>query len=635
VSSILSHSLAHAAPAAASGGARLSITLGVLGVVYGDIGTSPLYAFKQSIVATGGLTEPHVLGVLSLMIWALLLVVTVKYVLVVMRADNRGEGGILAVMALALRSTSKRGRRHRLFLVVGLLGAALFYGDGVLTPAISVLSAIEGLSLIAPNLADYVVPVAVGLLLALFLLQRFGTARVGLLFGPVIAVWFAVLGLLGLLQVAQYPDILRAADPRHGLALLIGEPLHALAILGAVVLTVTGAEALYADLGHFGRRAIGGSWLRIVLPALLLNYLGQGALVLTDPAALVHPFYHLVPTWSLAPLVILASAATIIASQAVISGAFSLTQQAVQLGYLPRLRVRHTSAHAKGQVYVPAMNLLLMLGVLFVVLEFKSSEALATAYGIAVTGTMTFTAVLAAVAMYTAKRWPLWTVLPVFAGFLAVDLLFLGANLIKVVEGGWLPLAFGAIIYLLMMTWIAGRRRLLERRVAGAIPLEEFLAQGTVPKLGRVAGTAVYLVAEPRYAPTALLHNLKHNKVLHERVVLLGVQIEDVPRIANAERVAVERLQQGFHRVVARFGYLEEPSVPRVLALARARGLDCPPMESSFFVGREKVVVGRAPGMAAWRKQLFILMNRAMLNATDYFHLPPNRVVELGGQVEI
>ncbi len=611
------------------------MTLGVLGVVYGDIGTSPLYAFKQSILAAGGLSEAHVLGVLSLMIWALLLVVTVKYVLVVMRADNRGEGGILALTVLALHSASRRGRRHKLLLLLGLLGAALFYGDGVLTPAISVLSAVEGLEIIAPSLESYVVPVAVALLLALFLAQRFGTARVGLIFGPVIAVWFTVLGLLGLQQVVAHPDILRAVDPCHGLRLLLADPGQATAILGAVVLTVTGAEALYADLGHFGRRAIGATWLRVALPALLLNYLGQGALVLADPTALANPFYHLVPAWGLAPLVVLAALATIIASQAVISGAFSLTQQAVQLGYLPRLRVRHTSADAKGQVYVPLINGLLLLGVLFVVLAFKSSDALATAYGIAVTGTMTLTAILAAVAMRAVLRWSLWLVLPLFSLFLLVDLLFLGANLTKVVQGGWLPLAFGALVFLVMTTWIAGRRRLLQRRVAGAIPLEDFLGLPSVPKMRRVPGTAVYLVAEPRYTPTALLHNLKHNKVLHERVALLAVQVEDVPRIANAERVTVEHLAHGFHRIIARYGFLEEPHVPRVLALARAQDLDCAPMETSFFVGREKVAVGKAAGMATWRKKLFILLNRAMLNATDYFRLPPNRVVELGGQIEI
>lgn len=623
---------AHPAPAR---GLRLPATLAVLGIVYGDIGTSPLYAFKQSIAASGGLSEAHVLGVLSLMIWALILVVTVKYVLVVMRADNRGEGGILALTALALRGASKRGRRHRFYLLCGLLGAGLFYGDGVLTPAISVLSAVEGLTVVAPSLEPYVVPVAVALLLGLFLMQRFGTAGVGLLFGPVIALWFAVLALLGLLQIAQHPQILLAADPRHGIALLAGEPGHALAVLGAVVLTVTGAEALYADLGHFGRRAIGATWLRAVLPALLLNYLGQGALVLAEPAALANPFYLLAPAWGLVPMVLLATAATIIASQAVISGAFSLTQQAVQLGYLPRLRVRHTSADAKGQVYVPAMNALLLLGVLFVVLEFKSSEALASAYGIAVTGTMTFTAILAAVALPVVRGWRLHWVLPLFALFLAIDLVFLGANLLKVVEGGWLPLAAGAAIFLLMRTWIAGRRRLLEERHKHAVPLEDFLASRGPASLPRVTGTAVYLVAEPRFAPTALLHNLKHNKVLHERVVLLGVEVTDVPRVANAQRLTVEHLPLGFHRIVARFGYLEEPSVPRVLALARSDRLDFPAMQTSFFVGREKVSAGRARGMATWRKKLFILLNRAMLNATDYFRLPPNRVVELGGQVEI
>jgi len=627
---------ASAAPlATATGTAPRVAILAVLGVVYGDIGTSPLYAFKLSLEAAGPPGPESVLGVLSLIFWSLTLVVTVKYVLIVMRADNRGEGGVLALTALALRCASRRGRRHRLILAVGLLGAALFYGDCVITPAISVLSAVEGLEVAAPSLHPFVVPAAVVLLLGLFLLQSGGTARMGRLFGPVMVLWFATLAVFGLRGILLRPEVLEALDPAFAFALLAADTWRGLAILGAVVLAVTGAEALYADLGHFGRRAIGRTWLSLVMPALLLNYFGQGALVLERPSALQNPFFHLAPEFARLPLVLLASAATVIAAQAVISGAFSITQQAVQLGYLPRLAIRHTSAEARGQVYLPLLNGLLLAVVLAVVLGFQSSAALGSAYGIAVTGTMAVTTLLAAVAMRSVAGWSLWLLLPLGAFFLAIDLLFFSANLQKVMQGGWLPLGLAALLFLLMTTWIAGRRRLLERRIASAVSLEDFLGFPTIDRLVRVPGSACYLVAEPRYAPTALLHNLKHNKVLHQQVAVLAIVTEDVPRVADAERATVVRLEHGFWRVILRYGFLEQPDLPSGLALCRAQGLALTIEETSFFVGHEKVTVGRLPGLAPWRKRLFILLHRAMVRATDFYHVPPNRVVELGGQVEI
>jgi len=608
--------------------------LAVLGVVFGDIGTSPLYAFKLSIEAAGGSAAETVLGVLSLMLWSLILVVTAKYVLLVLRADNRGEGGILAATTLALSCASRRGRRHRVILLLGLAGASLLYGDCVITPAISVLSAVEGLESIAPGLEPYVLPVTTGLLVGLFLLQRHGTARIGLLFGPIMLLWFGTLAVLGVAQIVQQPAVFQAIDPRWAIDLLAVEPLHALSILGAVVLTVTGAEALYADLGHFGRRPIALAWLALVLPALALNYAGQAALVLSDPAAAGNSFYRLAPDWALIPLVVLAAAATIIASQAVISAAFSLMQQAVQLGYVPRLAIRHTSAETRGQVYVPVVNAALLAAVLFVVFEFKSSDALGAAYGVAVTGTMVLTTLLVAAALHYAKGWS-WAWLPLFGAFLAIDLLFFGASLSKLEDGGWLPLALGGTLLALATTWIAGRDRLLKTRLANALPLADFLSLPTLPKLPRVAGTACYLVADPRFAPTALLHNLKHNKVLHERIVLMAIVIDEVPRVAEADRVRLSQPAPGVWSAALHYGFLEQPDIPEALPLLAAAGLDMKVMETSFVVGREKIVAGRRPGLAPWRKRIFILLHRSMMSATEFFHIPPGRVVELGGQIEI
>jgi KUP system potassium uptake protein len=618
-------------PAAAT---RPGLLLGVLGVVFGDIGTSPLYAFKLSIEAAGEVSEATVLGVLSLMVWSLIIVVTSKYVLLVLRADNRGEGGILAATTLAMTCGSRTGRRHKLILLLGLTGASLFYGDCVITPAISVLSAVEGIEVVAPALEPYVLPVTATLLVGLFMLQRRGTARVGALFGPVMLVWFLTLAALGLSQIVIHPGVLRAFDPRWAFDVLMVHPLHALSILGAVVLTVTGAEALYADLGHFGRRPISHAWLWVVFPALLLNYGGQAALVLNDPTVASNAFYALAPDWALVPLVILAAAATIIASQAVISAAFSLMQQAVQLGYMPRLQILHTSQHARGQVYVPLANTVLLAAVLFVVFEFKSSEDLGAAYGVAVTGTMILSTILTAAAVIYAKGWH-WLWLVPFGLFFCVDLLFFGATMSKLADGGWLPLAIAATLVILMTTWIAGRERILSIRLSNALSLQDFLTLPTLPKVPRVAGTACYLVAEPRFAPTALLHNLKHNKVLHERIVILGISVAEVPHVSAADRVRLSPLAPGMWSVALSYGFLEQPDIPEVLPLIAAAGLEMKVAETSFIVGREKIVAGRKPGLATWRKRLFILLHRAMLSATEFFRIPPGRVVELGGQLEI
>src|SRR5271169_2034492 len=512
-----------------------SLTVAALGVVYGDIGTSPLYTVKQCFPDIAGVTEPRVFGVLSLIAWALTLVVTVKYVIVLMRADNRGEGGILALMVLALRAAA--GRRSWWILSAGLFGAALFYGDGVLTPSISVLSAVEGLKVATPALEPFVLPLALALLVVLFVAQRSGTGRVGGYFGPIIIVWFITIGLLGAIEVVRYPAIIRALDPRHAIDLILLDPWRGFVLLGAVVLAVTGAEALYADMGHFGRGPIRRAWMRFVFPALLLNYFGQGALLLAHPEAIENPFFLLAPDWFVLPLVVLASTATVIASQAVISGAFSLTNQAVQLGYLPRMNVRHTSEREIGQVYVPAINTMLLVAVAATVLGFRSSDALGSAYGIAVTGTMTVTTILAFTHLRRGARWPLWRLIPLFLLFLVVDLSFFGANMLKIAEGGWYPLVIAMSLYVVMMTWIWGRGKLARQRASGSMPLDMLIASLRPDRPARVPGTAIYMTAQVNNVPAALLHNMKHNKVLHERTVLMTVQTADVPRMPEADRL--------------------------------------------------------------------------------------------------
>jgi len=616
--------------------ARRSLLLGVLGVVYGDIGTSPLYALKQSVTEAGHIDASSVLGVLSLITWALTIVVTVKYVLVVTRADNRGEGGVLALTALVLRSLGVGSRMRWWLTTAGLVGAALFYGDSVITPAISVMSAVEGLNIASPVFGNLVIPITLVLLVGLFGFQRHGTGRVGNCFGPVMVLWFAALGVLGLRGIVQDPAVLLALDPLYGARFIAADPGRAIFLLGAVVLAVTGGEALYADMGHFGREPIRRAWLYFVFPALLLNYYGQGALVLGDPAALDHPFYRLAPGWALYPMVVLASAATIIASQAVISGAFSITNQAVHLGYLPRVRIRHTSAEEAGQVYVSKINLLMFVAVVLLVLLFQSSDRLATAYGIAVTGAMTIDTILAFLYMAGVRGWNPVVAVLLFGVFFTVDVAFFGANLLKFIEGGWFPVIVAFGILTLMTTWMQGRVKLAERRTRDALPLSTFLDSLADDRPERVPGTAVFLTSTIDTVPPQLLHNLKHNKVLHQRVVLLSVRTHDVPTWPEAERIELHHLEKNFHTLVLHYGYIEEPNIPRALAQCRKGQFHFNLMDTSFFLGREKIVLAPRHGwFDRWRFRLFIFLSNVMLNATEFFRLPTNRVIEVGGQYEI
>jgi KUP system potassium uptake protein len=621
------------ASAAISPDLRHSLTLAALGVVYGDIGTSPLYAVRQSLVEFADTSEPSIFGALSLIVWTLTLVVTIKYVFVIMRADNRGEGGLLALTALVLRTSNRTQKRYLWIMAAGLVGAALFYGDGVITPAISVLSAVEGLKVATPFFEPYVIPISLVLLTALFIVQRRGTAAIGGLFGPVMLVWFAVLASLGIWNIAGEPHILLALNPYYGLALLVRHPWHGFLTLGAVFLAVTGAEALYADMGHFGRNALRRAWLGLVFPALLLNYFGQGALLLRDPAALENPFYRLVPNWGLYPLVALSSIATIIASQAVISGAFSLSRQAVQLGYLPRLEVRHTSATEIGQVYVPPINWALLLAVIVLVLFFRSSDNLGAAYGIAVSGMMLITTGLAFLYM-RAQGWRLSVAVPVLAVFALVDLTFLSANMLKVVEGGWFPIVVAGFVFAMMGTWWRGRRILAEQRARDAVPLTQFVDMLNPERPVRVPGTAIFMARDLNQVPSALLHALKHNKALHERVVMMQVDTEDVPHVLDDRRLEIDEVGKGFYTMRVRYGFMDEPNIMRALALCRVQHFHINLMDTSFYIGREKLRP-RGTGFLRWRDRLFMFMNSLALDATEFFRIPPNRVVELGGQIEI
>ncbi len=620
---------------------RHGLIVGALGVVYGDIGTSPLYTVRQCFVDVGSVSETSVFGVLSLIAWALFVVVTLKYVIVIMRADNRGEGGILALTALALRTTSRGTRAYGLILAAGLIGAALFYGDGVITPAISVLSAVEGLKVATPLFEPYVLPITVILLVGLFLLQRRGTAQVGEFFGPVMALWFVVIAVLGLAQIVQQWRILLALNPFYGLNYLASDPWRGFILLGAVVLAVTGAEALYADMGHFGAQPIRRAWLYFVFPALLLNYFGQGALLLravdrqTIERVLENPFFHLAPDWALYPMVVLASAATVIASQAVISGAFSMTRQAVQLGYLPRLEIRHTSEQEIGQIFVPAVNWILLVAVVALVLGFRSSDNLGAAYGIAVTGTMSITTVLALVYMYGIRHWHPGAAAMLFGFFLTVDLALFAANMLKIFEGGWFPLAVAVVVYTVMATWRAGRSALTQVRERDALPVGTFITTLRPGHPPRVPGTAVFTTGNVTAVPNALLHNLKHNKVLHDRVVLLTVQTTDIPHVPDDQRLEIHHLDQDFHTITLHYGFMDQPNIPRAFAQCRAMQFHFNLLETSFFVGREKIVSGHRTQLSRWRKELFIFMSNTMLDATEFFRIPTNRVIELGGQIEI
>ncbi|HEY9226572.1 MAG TPA: potassium transporter Kup [Gemmatimonadaceae bacterium] len=637
-------------------GKRLGIlSLTALGIVYGDIGTSPLYALQQCFTSKEFSLAPtteNVYGVLSLIVWLLVLVVAVKYIVFIMRADNRGEGGILALLALILQTERRTTdfKRRWLLVVLGLFGAALLYGDGIITPAISVLSAVEGLNVVAPGLEHYIVPISVGILFALFAVQRFGTKRVGTMFGPIMLLWFATIATLGLVEVVREPQILGALNPWHGVTFFLHNGHVAFLTLGAVVLAVTGAEALYADMGHFGKRPIRVAWFGLVLPALLLNYFGQGALLLRDPSASTNPFYLLAPRALLIPLVLLATTAAVIASQALISGAFSLTQQAVQLGYSPRVTVVHTSAQEAGQIFIPEVNRMLMIGCLLLVVAFKSSIALGAAYGIAVTGTMSITTILFYVVAHGRWNWSVAHILPIAAGFLAIDLTLFAANVIKIESGGWVPIVVGIGVFTLMSTWKRGRVLLNQALNAGSLPLDLFLADVERRKPVRVPGTAVFMTSSNDGVPVVLLHHLKHNKVLHEQVILMSVVTREVPEVKDAERIEVEKLEHGFSRITAYYGFMESPNVPEILQYARGFGVRAKPTDTTFYLGRERLIVAdggeqkpgtrRAPEsavvprMAKWRKKLFVLMTRNARSATEFFEIPPNRVVELGAQVE-
>jgi KUP system potassium uptake protein len=613
----------------------LPITLTAIGVVYGDIGTSPLYALRECFFGSHSVpvTHENVLGVLSLIIYSLIIVISIKYIAIVMRADNDGEGGILALTALLPEAQE---RRHVSALVLlGIFGAALLYGDGMITPAITVLGAVEGLKVVTPLFDQYVVPIAVAILIGVFAIQRHGTHRVGRLFGPIMVVWFVAIAVLGVAAMLREPVVLTAIDPRHAMTFFRQHGWHGFVVLGAVFLVVTGGEALYADMGHFGKRPIRYAWFTLVLPALLLNYFGQGALLLTNPAAAEQPFFLLAPGWALLPLVGLATAAAIIASQALISGAFSLTQQAIQLGYSPRLDIEHTSHHEIGQVYVPQVNWALMISTILIVVGFGSSTALAAAYGIAVTLTMVITTALLLVVAIERWGWPPAVAYLVTGIFLVIDLAFFGANALKITHGGWLPLAIGAVLFTLMTTWKAGRRLVAARLTARAVPIEDFLQTVESTQPARVPGTAVFMTAQPRGTPPALAHNLRYNKVLHEQVITLMVRTEPVPHVAPDKRAHVRLLGQGVFDVVIRYGFMEDPDVPGALAQAREQGLLIDRQDLIFFLGRETLIVTNTPGMAAWRERLFVLMARNAVRATTFFRLPPERVVELGVQVEI
>jgi KUP system potassium uptake protein len=614
----------------------LGLMLGALGVVFGDIGTSPLYAMSQSALAAGGAVPRAfaVLGALSLIFWALVIIVSVKYVGLIMRADNNGEGGVLALGALAHRSR-KLGRRAKSFIaLIALAGLALFYGDGILTPAISVLSAVGGIGVGNAEFSTLVVPITLVILVALFMFQRYGTTAIGLLFGPIMMVWFIVIAGLGLRAIMTAPGVLAAMDPRYGLELFVKEPWVAFVALGSVVLAVTGCEALYADMGHFGRRAITWAWLFIALPALFLNYFGQGALLITHPNMAAISFYALAPAWANIPLVVLATAATIIASQAVISGVFSITRQAVQLGQLPRMEITHTSATESGQIYVPRINAMLCVGVVLVVLIFRTSDALASAYGIAVTGVMVISTALVGVVAYRQWRWNLFAVIAVFGVFGVVDLAFLSSNALKIVQGGWLPLAVAAALFVVMDTWSKGRRRHLDAIREGSMPLELFLDRADKTPL-RVPGTAVVLSPRADVTPGVLLHSLKHYKVLHERVILSTVIVEGTPFVPVSRRIEVVKMGKGFFETKIHYGFFQTPDVPAALAEARRFGLAVDPENSTFFVGRETLVASSKPTIARWRIALYRWLASNALSPANYFRLPPNRVVELGTQISI
>jgi KUP system potassium uptake protein len=612
----------------------LLLCLASLGIVYGDIGTSPLYALRECFYGQHAIPPTHanVLGVLSLILWSLVLIISIKYLILILRADNRGEGGILALATL-VGDVVKRGK---FFFLLGLFGAALLYADGMITPAISVISAVEGLHVATPLFDPYVVPIAIVILIGLFFFQSHGTTRVGKVFGPVTILWFLVISIFGIQQIVRAPGVLAAINPLHGFEFFRNNGSRGFVVLGAVFLAITGGEALYADIGHFGTRPIRLTWFVVVLPALVLNYFGQGALVLVEPDSAANPFFRMTPPWALYPMVILATAAAVIASQAIISGAFSLTMQAIQLGYIPRLKVNYTSARVIGQIYVPAVNWALMLCCVGLVLGFQSSTNLAAAYGVAITTTMLITTVLFYVVARRRWHWPAAAALPVAALFITIDLAFFAANMLKIAHGGWFPLLVSGCILFLMLTWRKGRRVLRGRLSDICIPLDALLPDLKNQTIRRVPGTAIYMSGSRVGTPLALLHNLKHNKVLHEQVVLLTVQTEEVPFLANVkDRVALEKLDEGFWRAQIHFGFIEKPDVPSALECLKDVGLRFDPMRTTYFIGRETILATRKLGLSSWRGSLFAWMTRNAGDVTSYFCLPPNGVVELGARVEV
>jgi KUP system potassium uptake protein len=616
------------------------LTLGSIGVVYGDIGTSPLYALREAVLAAAGpdhaeLTRPTVLGVASLILWALFIVVTLKYVVILLRADNNGEGGTLTLMALASRAVGRLSKAAGVVALLGIISAALFYGDAVITPALSVLSAVEGIDVATPAFHAYVVPLTIVILIVLFTMQSVGTAKVAALFGPITLVWFVAITIPGVIWIAADPGVLWALNPYYGVHFLLHHGIVGLFTLGAVFLAVTGAEALYADLGHFGRRPIQVAWICLVLPSLAVNYLGQAALVYAHPQALENPFFLMYPDWALIPMVVLATAATVIASQAVITGAYSLTSQAIQLGLLPRFEVRHTSARQAGQIYMPRVNALLLVGVLLLVALFRSSSALASAYGIAVTGTMVVTCMMAFIVFWRMWRWSALAAAALIVPFLLIDLTFLSANMLKVVQGGWVPLALGGLAMMVMYTWRRGTRILYEKTRRLETPLDDLVRVLERKPPQRVPGTAVFLTSDPKSAPTALLHSLKHYKVLHEKNVILSVETTHTPRVDNAKRVRIEPVGSTFMRVLLRFGYMESPNIPKALVIARKLGWHFDIMSTSFFLSRRTLRPAPHSGMPRWQDRLFIALARSANDATDYFQIPTDRVVEVGTQVTV
>lgn len=612
------------------------LAIGALGVVFGDIGTSPLYTFREAFHGareTVAIPE-HVFGILSLIFWTVTIIVSFKYALLMLRADNQGQGGLLALIGLAIRSAAKSGHREK-FLALGIVGAALFYGDGMITPAISILSAVEGLEIARPELGTFVIPITIAIVVGLFAAQRYGTARVGALFGPIIMIWFSTLAVLGVLQIVKHPEILLALSPHYALLFLAENVGLAFPVMGAVLLAVTGAEALYADLGHFGRKPIQAGWFAFVLPCLMLNYFGQGALVLEQPEAVVNPFYLLAPDWFLYPLIGLATLATIIASQAVISGAFSLSWQAMRMGICPRLLIQHTSAHHHGQIYVPQINWILMICVILLVVGFKSSSGLASAYGIAVTGTMIIDTVIAFFVFRALWKWSLQRTLLVCGFIFIVEALLLGSSLLKVLDGGWFPLLIGAIIIFVLSTWMDGRGLLAKRHGAGSLTEEEFLGALSERHLSRVPGTALFLTAQTDRVPFALLHNMRHNRVLHERIVMTTLITEARPFVPEAERVEVRDFGRGFWRLIVHYGFADEPDLPAAMRQAAKDGLQLDPESVSYFIGRERIVPRQKSAMSGWRRWLFILLSDTEISASDYFRIPVGRIIELGARTEI